>query len=116
MINITQGVPYLVKEGPRLPGSHSENGKDMTSQLFERWRHADAVARAAEMEVLTASLEALDGKGSPPSCESQARARSLRVAADAMLNGALSSLRMAAERADTFWPEGSKPTPGREAA
>lgn len=83
----------------------------MVPQLFDRWREADAAARAAEREVLAASLEALDGKGVPPTSEARARARNLRIAADALLNGALSSLRTAAERADYADRQGSGAPP-----
>lgn len=72
----------------------------MPPQLFEKWREADAAARAAEKDVLTASLEALDGKRVPPSLEDRERAKKLRAAADAMLHAALASLRSAAQRAD----------------
>jgi hypothetical protein len=69
-----------------------------TPRLFEKWREADAVARAAEKDVLTASLDALDGKGAPPSVDDRERARRLRATADGMLQFALVALGGSAER------------------
>lgn len=84
-----------------------------TPQLFDVWRQADAAARLAEKEVLTASLDALDGKGGPPSIEDRERAKRLRATADTLLHGALASLRAAALRADHGDPDGpdSHPLP-----
>jgi hypothetical protein len=74
------------------------SSRPATPRLFEKWREADAVARAAEKDVLTASLDALDGKGAPPSIEERERARRLRADADGMLQFALAALGGSAER------------------
>jgi hypothetical protein len=81
------------------------------AKLFDQWREADAAARAAEKEVLTASLDALDGKRQPPSTQDRDRAKKLRAAADGMLHVALSSLRTAAKRANTGDREGPESRP-----
>jgi hypothetical protein len=67
-------------------------------KLFDEWRQADAAARAAEKNVLAASLDALDGKRGPPSIDDRDNAKRLRAAADAMLHAALASLRNSADR------------------
>jgi hypothetical protein len=81
------------------------------AKLFDKWREADAAARAAEKEVLTASLDALDGKRGPPSLEERNHAKRLRAAADGMLHAAMGSLRTAAKRANTGDREGPESRP-----
>jgi hypothetical protein len=82
-----------------------------TPRLFARWREADAVARAAEKDVVVASLDALDGKGAPPSVDDRERARQLRVAADRMLQSALAALSASAESPARGNAEGSQLRP-----
>lgn len=81
--------------------SMGQRAQPAAPQLFDKWREADAAARAAERDVVTASLDALDGKGTPPSTQDGERARQLRAQADAVLHVALASLRTAAERPGT---------------
>lgn len=80
-------------------------------QPFDKWREADAAARAAEKEVLSASLDALDGKRGPPSVEDRERAKRLRGCADAMLQSALAALTTASERSDKADREGAESRP-----
>jgi hypothetical protein len=88
-----------------------DSSQRASPQLFEKWREADAVARAAEKDVLTASLDALDGKRTPPSVDERERARRLRVAADAMLQSALAALRASAEHPSKGDREGQSSRP-----
>jgi hypothetical protein len=83
-----------------------ERSRAAGPQLFDKWREADAAARAAEKGVLAASLEALDGKRAPPSVEDRERARRLRALADAMLQAALASLGSTSQRPSTSDREG----------
>jgi hypothetical protein len=76
----------------------AEKARSSTPQVFDQWREADAAARAAEKDVLAASLEALDGKRRPPSLKEREHAKSLRAAADAMLQSALAALNRVAQR------------------
>lgn len=81
------------------------------SQLFDRWRELDWEARGVEQDVLRASLAALDGNGAPPTIEARERARKLRVAADALLNTVLASLRKADQRSDASDRQGPESRP-----
>lgn len=56
---------------------------DLTNQLYEEWRIADAAARAAERSVMSGVLTAIDTQGEPPQVQSWERARSLRNTAEA---------------------------------
>ena len=78
----------------------------MPTQLFDKWREADAAARAVEDEVLAASLDALDGKRGPPSIHDRETAKRLRAAANGMLQVALASLRTAARSSNPREREG----------
>lgn len=56
---------------------------DLTNQLYEEWRVADAAARAAERSVMNGVLSAIDTQGEPSQVQSWERARSLRNKAEA---------------------------------
>jgi hypothetical protein len=62
------------------------------SQLLSQWRTADGAARAAESQVLTASLQALAGQGQPPSRTERACATRLRETANELLQSAMAQL------------------------
>lgn len=93
-----------------MPGM-GQRAQPAAPQLFDKWREADAAARAAEKDVVTASLDALDGKGTPPSTQDGERARQLRAQADVMLHVALASLRTASERPGTAGGQGPASRP-----
>ena len=64
--------------------------------LLDAWRAADRAAHAAEDAVLTASLQALDRQGTPPTLEDREGARRLRRIADAFLQAALAEMKVQA--------------------
>lgn len=64
------------------------------ADLLATWRKADVIARAAEDVLLTASLQALDGNGQPPTRADQENAKQLRRAADVLLEHALGKMNL----------------------
>lgn len=58
-------------------------GVDEAKELYEDWRAADALARAAERNVVNGVLRAIDTRGDPPQVQTWDQARSLRKNADA---------------------------------
>lgn len=64
------------------------------ADLLATWRKADVIARAAEDVLLTASLQALNGKGQPPTRADQENAKQLRRAADALLEHAFRKMHL----------------------
>jgi hypothetical protein len=69
-------------------------GKTVTQYpvFFQEWRDADRAARAAECDVLKASLQALDRQGNPPSLSARAQAKRLRELADGLLRTAMTDM------------------------
>jgi hypothetical protein len=64
---------------------------------LDAWRTADAAARAAEDEVMSALLQAVESRAKPPTPEHLERARKLRKAADALLQLAIAELKADAD-------------------
>jgi hypothetical protein len=63
------------------------------SALFARWKEADALARAAEEHILSASMQALERDETLPSVADWAEVKRLRADADALLDQAIAQMR-----------------------
>jgi len=72
-----------------------------STDLFQEWRLANRVATAAERAMLNASIQALEGKGEPPSPAEAQRAKGLRRAADDLFQLAMAHMRELAVMART---------------
>jgi hypothetical protein len=66
---------------------------DPNENLFNEWRVADRQAHAMEQALTRASLEALEGRGEPPSAQERAQAHKLRRAADDLFQLAMEEMR-----------------------
>ena len=62
------------------------------ANLFGQWRAADRDAHAVEQAVTRASLDALEGRGVPPSSEELAKAQELRQTADRLFKLAMKEM------------------------
>lgn len=60
-----------------------------STDLFHEWRVANRMATAAERSMLHTSIQALEGKGEPPSADEAQRIRRLRAAADDLFQRAM---------------------------
>lgn len=61
-------------------------------EAFDAWRRADAAAAEAEREVSNAAMQALEGKGPPPSRELLERMHELRAQANVLLTHAMNTM------------------------
>lgn len=63
-----------------------------STDLFQEWRVANRIATAAERAMLNASIQALDGKGEPPSPSEAQRVKRLRATADNLFQLAMAQM------------------------
>lgn len=66
---------------------------ESNENLFNEWRAADRKAHAMEQELTRASLEALEGRGEPPSAQERAQAHKLRRTADDLFQLAMEEMK-----------------------
>jgi hypothetical protein len=64
----------------------------VTDLLFQEWRTADRAAFAAEKTLLSASMQAIDGKGVAPTDAERDRVRKLRSTANDLFHLAMAEL------------------------
>jgi hypothetical protein len=67
--------------------------RDLDLGLFKEWRVADRQAHALERSLSKSFLDALQGRGDPPSVDDRVRARRMRQMADDLFQVAMADLK-----------------------
>ena len=91
-----------MRDSVRAPGTTmtvptKASVRDPDLSLFKEWRVADRQAHALERVLSKSFLDALQGRGNPPSADERAQARKMRQTADDLFQVAMADLKARAE-------------------